>query len=297
MDASKLKSFITTQKAKQQQNKQQTKFLKLKNGESRFVILPGWRKDEPEIFVHPYGAHWYVVPGATSKSGGQMWGMYLCQEKTNEKPCPFCQTVREVLTTIRSDEEAKEFRRKWMAQQTYLLNVLALDSENPDQPQVLQVCKTVFEQLTDIIAQWGLQVFDEKEPQIITIKRVQQGGMKVDYSVTVSPTKHKLPNGVLDNLVDLDAVCVSTNDELALQKINGIFSMSRSNVIEAPQKYAQIGATTVGAGAGAFAGSATDAEIAEEEDIPFESKVAEKTPAQNASSVNLDDDFSDLLNL
>lgn len=295
MDASKLKSFISSQKAKQQQSKQQTKFLKLKNGESRFVILPGWRKEEPEVFMHPYGAHWYVVPGATSKSGGQMWGMYLCQEKTNEKPCPFCQTVREALTTIASDEEAREFRRKWMAQQTYLLNVLALDSETPDQPQVLQVCKTVFEQLTDIIAQWGLQVFDEKEPQIITIKRVQQGGMKVDYSVTVSPTKHRLPSGVLDNLIDLDAVCTGNNDDIALQKINGIFSMARSNVIDAPKRFAQIGASAVGAGAGAYVGSAmsaTDAEIAEEEDIPFDSKVAEETP-----SVNLDDDFSDLLNL
>lgn len=295
MDASKLKSFISSQKAKQQQNKQQTKFLKLKNGESRFVILPGWRKEEPEVFMHPYGAHWYVVPGATSKSGGQMWGAYLCQEKTNEKPCPFCQTVRETLTTIASDEEAKEFRRKWMAQQTYLLNVLALDGDNPDQPQVLQVCKTVFEQLTDIIAQWGLQVFDEKEPQIITIKRVQQGGMKVDYSVTVSPTKHKLPSGVLDKLVDLDSVCTGNSDEISLQKINGIFAMSRSNVIDAPKKFAQIGASAIGAGAGAYVASsmnATDAEIAEEEDIPFDSKVAEETP-----SVNLDDDFSDLLNL
>lgn len=300
MDASKLQNFLNAQKARAMRGTQNTtRFLKLKNGESRFVILPGWNPEAREAFAHPYGAHWYTIPGMTSKKGGDVWGAYVCNEKTHDQPCEFCKMVREATSAIQSDEEAGEFRRKWMAQQTYLLNVLALDSETPDQPQVLQVCKTVFEQLMNTIAQWGARIFDENNPQVLVIKRQKNGPVKVDYSVMIAPETVSMPHGVLDKLIDLDAACASGGEE-SLRKIVGVFSMNNANVIEAPRQYAQIAAAPAVAAATV---AVTDAVVVDEglDDIPFDCQTTAptpvETPVETAKAVGLDDDFSDLMNL
>ena len=186
----------------------------MKIGRNNIVLLPGWKAEEPELFWREFGGHFI-------KQGGKTVAYYPCDEIIYNKPCPVCERLAEV-TRACNDDSVNQFVKDARANRQYLVNAIIVN-ENNNEPVVVSLSKTVFEALIDTIASWGSAVFDPKEPQIICINR-QGTGFDTRYSVTITPEKFPLPNGIMSKIRNLDDyVNQSTNS--ALQKaLNSIGS-------------------------------------------------------------------------
>ena len=211
MDTAKLMALM---KAKKQALKQKAKTLKPNPGANRYILLPGWRKGEEAVFWHDFGQH-YVKNAA-----GEIQAVYVCADKTFGNPCPICDALGKA-SRMTSDEDTVNLLKEAASGQSFLMNVLALDSDDDAAPQILEVRKSVFGQVVELIEEWGASVFDPTMPQIITINRDGKGLM-TKYSVQISPKKHALPKCVLSKLNDLDDYVKQENEEQQRRAISAI---------------------------------------------------------------------------
>lgn len=214
MDAAKLMALV---KSKKQALKQKAKTLKPNPGANRYVLLPGWRKGDEGVFFHDYGQHFI------KNAADEIQAVYVCLDKTHGKHCPVCEGLQSAIRNSTSDSATKLLKDA-MGAQSYLLNVLALDSEDPNTPQILEIRKTVFGQILDMMEDWGAGMFDPEAPQIITINR-EGKGMNTKYSAQISPKKHTLPAGIMSKLNNLDEYVAQESEEQqrrALTAINAV---------------------------------------------------------------------------
>ena len=165
-----------------------------KIGENHIVLLPGWNAKERETFYREFGGHYIKV-------GGKVAGFYPCDEIIYGKPCPVCERLAEV-SRASNDDSVNQFVKDCRANRQYLVNAIVV-GENNNQPVVMALSKTVFEQLINVISGWGEAVFDEKNPQVIQITRTGTG-FDTKYIVTVLPKKFALPEGTMDKVKNLD---------------------------------------------------------------------------------------------
>lgn len=269
MDASKLMELM---KNKKQALKQKAKTLKPNPGANRYVLLPGWRKGEEHVWFHDFGQH-YVKNAA-----GEIQAVYVCADKTFGNPCPICDGLSKAIK-MTSDDETVKLLKEAASGQSYLFNVLALDADDDATPQILEVRKSVFGQVVDLIEEWGAAVFDSEAPQIITINRDGKG-LNTKYTVQISPKKHTLPKGVFSKLNNIDDYVRQENEEQqrrALSAINSVAGLLPSK--DTP-------ATTTKM----LAGSGGDDEL---RDLETKREAAVSKPS--AADIALDDELDDLL--
>lgn len=220
-DMSKLNDLL---KAKKASLKTKDKTLKPAPGANRYVILPGWRKEEGHVFYHDFGQH-YV-----KNEAGEIAAVYLCHDKTFGNACPVCDGISRAVRSSTDDDTVKLLKDS-SAGQSYLLNVLALDSENDAIPQILEIRKSAFLQIVELVQAWGATVFDSAEPQIVSINRDGKG-LLTKYTVQISPKKHNMPQGVMSNINNLDDYVRQENEEgqrKALTAINTIAGIGISH--------------------------------------------------------------------
>lgn len=215
MDANTLMALM---KAKKQSLKQKVKTLKPDPGANRYVILQGWRPTDTVTFFHDFGQH-YV-----KNMAGEIQAVYPCLDKTFGSPCPICAGLNKAIRATTDDETIKVLKEAASAQ-SYLLNVLALDSDQPDTPQILEIKKSAFGQIVDIIEEWGVTVLDSATPQIITLNRDGKG-LNTKYTVQISPKKHAIPKGALGKLNDLDDYVRQENEEQQRRALSAISSVA-----------------------------------------------------------------------
>lgn len=215
MDASKLLELM---KNKKQALKQKAKTLKPNPGANRYVLLPGWRKGEEHVWFHDFGQH-YVKNAA-----GEIQAVYVCADKTYGNPCPICEGLSKAIKST-LDDETVALLKEAASGQSYLMNVLALDSDDDATPQILEVRKSVFAGIVDLIEEWGGAVFDPESPQIITVNRDGKG-LNTKYTVQISPKKHALPKGVLSKLNNLDDYVRQENEEQQRRALTAISSVA-----------------------------------------------------------------------
>ena len=214
MDYAKLQELMKQKKAAL---KQKQKTLKPENGTRRFVILPGWRKGEEHVIHHEFGMHFI------KDAAGELKAIYPCLDATYGRPCPVCDGLSAAIRATTDDSMVKilEEAACGLKKQKFLLNVLALDSTDPDTPQILEVPKTVYGQIVDLMDGWGEAIFDPNEAQIISITR-DGTGLLTKYNVQVSPKKHPIPKGVMTKLNNLDEYVAQENEEAARRAIGAI---------------------------------------------------------------------------
>jgi hypothetical protein len=216
IDMTKLMALVT---AKQKEN-QKLSVIRPKAGQNRYVLLPGWDENNREIFWHDFGDHWIKDFHNVNSSGKPaIVANVICEEKTRKAECPICNLVREGLSRCKTDEEAAFLRSNYASKQGYLLNVLALDSETPTEPQVLHVGRTVFEQILALVGSWGGAIFDASNPQIVTITR-SGAGLSTSYIVQVSPEKYALKKGIIEKIHNLDDFCAPSDPNVVKNAIH-----------------------------------------------------------------------------
>lgn len=216
--------LLATARQKQDAIKQRAKTIKPNPGANRYVLLPGWRAGEEDVFWHDFGQHFI------KNEADEIQAIYPCLNKTYGRPCPVCEGLSRAMKAS-PDEATTEVLKKASSSQSYLLNVLALDSaENAGTPQILEVRKSVFNQILELMNDWGTAIFDSENPQIITINR-EGKGINTKYQVMVSAKKHTMPASVYKNLNNLDDYVRQENEEQerrAIAAINGVAGLISS---------------------------------------------------------------------
>lgn len=272
MDANKLMSLMKQKKAAL---KTKEKTLKPTPGSSRYVLLPGWRKGEEHVWFHEFGQH-YIKNAAK-----EIQAVYPCMEKTYGKPCAICEGLNKAMR-MTTDDDTVELLKEANAGQSFLFNVLALDGDTPNEPAILEVRKSVFGQIVDLIEDWGGKLFDADEPQIITINRDGKG-LNTKYSVQVSPKTYPLPKGVLTKLHNLDEYVSQESEEQQRRALSAINSVAG---LLPPPSPADKPKTAVAA-------------LADESDNDALTELEERDRAQSskptAASAKLDEELDDLL--
>lgn len=158
--------------------------------------------------------------------------MYPCADKTYNRPCDVCNGIAAAMRNVH-DDDSKKVLSEATSRGVYLLNVLALDTETPAEPQILEVSKSVFSAIIDAVGEWGSALFDPETPQIITVTRDGKG-LNTKYSVQVSPKKVKVPVNTMSKLKDLDEY-VKQEGEAQLQKALGAIN-SVAGILGAPTR-------------------------------------------------------------
>jgi hypothetical protein len=183
--------------------------------------MPGWRAGEEHVWYHDFGQH-YIKNAAD-----EIQAVYPCNEAIYGKACPICDGLNRAQHAA-TDDETVELLKKAKAGRSFLMNVLALDSEDPNTPQILEIRSTAFGQLLDTVEEWAGSMFDPDEAQIFTITR-EGKGLNTKYTVQPSPKKHAIPKALLkDGKIDhsklnnLDEYVKQENEEQQRRALNAI---------------------------------------------------------------------------
>ena len=235
-------------------------------GKTRYRILPSWRGISDSQFYHDFGQH-YIRPTADVKPT-----VYVCVEKTFNKPCALCDALREGFG-LAKDDASKKLIRDSFASGRVLVNALEIDKDKTT-PVILELSPSTFGKVVNIIE----ENFDEENDDFNIVTDLDNGvdititrsgiGLATEYSVTPA-LKGSLPisKAVLANLNNLDQF-VAQEQALALAKATNAVKEALGNVKKA------------------LPSSAKDIEF--DEDVPaYSSDVIE------GSSYNKDDKLSD----
>lgn len=135
-------------------------------GKSRFRILPSWRpvgkdgKFDPQ-FYHEFGQHFIKK----NKDDKKPLAVYVCTDKTFDKPCPVCQAISEGISAA-TDDDVKNNLASAVSRGRILLNALHVDGPDPKAPVILELSPTTFDQIIDIALDNGDE--DDEDFNIVT---------------------------------------------------------------------------------------------------------------------------------
>lgn len=216
MDSAKLMALMASKKASMQKIE---KTAKLKAGKNRIRLLPGWEKGAEERFFQDFGQHFIKDESDTIKA------VYLCKNATHEQDCPVCNAIAQGIKNCGDDDLAKVLEKS-RPSRTVLVNALMLDSEEPNTPQILEIKRSVFGQLIEIISEWGAEaVFDPNVGKEILISRDGKG-LNTTYTAQITPKTSAYNASVLAKLNNLADYVKQESDEQERRAIGAVNSVA-----------------------------------------------------------------------
>lgn len=126
---------------------------KFKSGDNFIRIFPN--KDDPEngIFYHKYGIHYAKTQSEDGKDG---YAVHICAQHTHDKPCELCEMVMEGRARAKGNKALEERIAETRAAARFVVvGLLSTRSDFSDveKTQLIDVPQTVFEDLTNVMAQ------------------------------------------------------------------------------------------------------------------------------------------------
>lgn len=220
-----LMALIKSKKAALNAGKRQ-KTIKPKDGRNRYRILPGWRlvldaatkalSGDP-VFYHDFGQHFI------KDESGEMKAVYICTDKTFGRPCGVCTAIE---TAIRSttDDALIKVMKEAKAAGRILLNVLELDGDSPNDPQILELAPTAFAEALNIFAEWG-DISDLADGKDIIVERSGKG-IGTRYSVQIAAKSKSVSTDVWKKVANLDEYVAQESEEQAARAISNVKSVA-----------------------------------------------------------------------
>lgn len=172
-------------------------------GETRWRILPGWRKSDRETFYHYYGRHW------VKDADGKVLATYLCERDTYGKPCPICDAVGDAIRSTRDDKVLEQLK-EMTSRRGVVVNAVQIagPQADPTKPVLLDLPPTLFEMtLIPLMASRAgddINLLDLKEGRDIIITR-SGTGLSTRYNLTDAAKSTSVDAALLDRLIDIDA--------------------------------------------------------------------------------------------
>lgn len=226
---SKLMEMITKKKQElEQQSGRRAKTVKPNVGKNRYRILPTWRAPESGLepeFWKDFGQHF--IKDAT----GKLVAVYVCTEKSLNKPCQICEAIDESIMAATSDsmiETLKEAKSKGRV----LLNALVRDGDNPNVPVILDLTPTTFEKVLEVMQEYG-DITDLKEGTDIVVTR-SGSGLNTEYTVMAAAKSVPVPATVLKQLHNLDDYAKQEFESGAKKALAAVSAVSGRPALTAP---------------------------------------------------------------
>ena len=213
---SSLMELLKQKKAALTSNNRQ-KTVKPNEGRTRWRILPSWRPEGAEnadIFYHDFGQHF--IKDAT----GTLKAVYVCLNKTFDKPCQICGAIEHAIATSR-DDTMVELLKESKAGHRILMNALAIDSPNPTDPVILEVAPTVFVAILGIIEEWGIEALSLDKGNDIIIERSGKG-LLTKYTVQVAAKSAAVDPSVMKRVTNLDEYVAQENTDAANRALTNL---------------------------------------------------------------------------
>lgn len=194
--------------------------VKIPLNTSRWRILPGWDKNNPQ-FWHEYGQHFI------KDSSGKVKAVYVCVDKTYGRPCNVCAAV-ETSINHTDDPQMKELLGGARASQRILMNALLLDgpSASATEPVVVEMPKSVFEQIVNIAEEWEGRAVSIAADGVDLMITKTGSGLTTKYSVTPSPKSTKIDPSVMNKVTNLAEYVAQENESAANRALTSIAAVA-----------------------------------------------------------------------
>lgn len=188
---------------------------KLPDGTSRWRILGSWRGAADPQFWHDFGQHFI------KDTAGAVKAIYMCTEKTFNRPCAVCDAVGHGIKGATDDAMLKALTDAKSSSRV-LVNAMHLDSGEPHKVHILELPPTVFEQLVTIATEWeeGGQGILGASGRDLSISR-SGTGKNTKYVVQVSPKVMEIPASAFKPN-DLDAYVAQESVEQQQRAISTV---------------------------------------------------------------------------
>lgn len=157
--------------------------VKPKQGKSVWRILPGWNKDEPQVFFHAFGQHFI------KDLEGKLKVVIGCPDKTFDEPCEICDMIREAAKNAPTDKMREKILES-KSTQRFLLNAINVD-EDPNKVVILEVGTSLF---NDILAniEEDENLIDAEKGRDLVITR-EGSGLNTKYSLATRSKEKSIP--------------------------------------------------------------------------------------------------------
>ena len=228
-------TLIQNKQKEMASKKQRTATFKPAAGAHTYRILPSWNHASGDKkFWHDFGIHFIKSP----TSGDKPEAVYVCAEKTYERPCEICDSIRHKIGTC-ADDKLLDYLKKASSAQRYLVNVLHLSGPEPTKVQVMEVGQGVFDALLGLIPEYN-DITDLDEGTDVKITR-EGSGLDTKYAVMPCRVSKPVSPAVLKDLVNLDDYVALENpvgQAKALSAVGSIIGISHSSGAALPRSTA-----------------------------------------------------------
>jgi hypothetical protein len=267
-------------------------------GETRWRILPGWRKTDRETFYHYYGKHW------VKDAQGKILATYICEQDTFSRPCAICDTLREAIRSTK-DDKILELLKEMTSRRGVLVNAVQIagPQADPTKPVLLDLPPSLFDNtfIPLVASRLGddINMLDLKEGRDIIVKR-DGTGLSTRYNLTDAAKSTMVDPGLMEKVVDIDAWIASEKGRGDVKGIAPLNEQIRAR-LSGPGSGRVIGASLVGSSSAAAALAppmraleAAD-EVAIEETMPPPRPAAKAAKATKVEAPVKDDELDALL--
>jgi hypothetical protein len=220
---------------KKQAMKKTEATVKLITGMNNVRLLPGWRSIDPKTgdeieggdatFYHDYGQHFI------KDAAGVLKAVYLCTHQTFDKDCEICGALVGA-SKVASDDATIKAVKDGSSKKSYLLNVLMLDSKEPNTPVILEVGYGIFNKILNILAEEDASPLRIEDGHIIKMTR-EGTGLTTKYDAQFSSKKSTVSKATLMKLHNLDDYVKQESDErkrLAVAAASGLVGYTAAPV-------------------------------------------------------------------
>jgi hypothetical protein len=258
------------------------------SGETRWRILPGWRKADRETFYHYYGKHW--VKDADNK----VVAVYLCERDTFGRPCPICDVLGDAIRASK-DDKVLEGLKEMNSKRGVLVNAVQISGPNadPNKPVLLDLPCSLFENtLIPLMASRAvddINILDLAEGRDVIIKR-EGTGFNTRYNMTDAAKATAVNPAVMDQVIDIDAWLTSEKSRGDMKGISHLNDQVRARMGRSAGSASLLGVTS-GMFAGGSAGVSSGPALIES------SPVKEPEPVSAMSATNRVLDEADVVEI
>lgn len=239
--------------------------LKPKEGINRYRLLINDTETWKDL-----GVHWIKSAPDTDNPKGKVVAVIGSRDVVYDEPCPIATAVDRAIASA-VDEESKKIFEEWKVRKSVLINALdrSKGSENPNDPQILELTTTTFAEVLGIVQQYAdadQNVFDISEGVDIVITKSGKG-LNTKYAVNTAPgVSQPVPAETLNRLANLqehiETEFFKGEDRKALNAIAAMAGVSVAGLLPnqaaAPAAIAQTQTRTTSAPALTAAGAVAD---------------------------------------
>lgn len=180
----------------------------MKPGKNIVRILPSWREKvggEEQQFWHDYGMHFIKAP-ASDKTAA----VYVCSDKTFNKPCEVCELIRDGLAEG-TDTETMESLKGSRSSHRILFNAVIEGVDTA--PVVAEVPAGVWENILAFAEENGFGFLIDKDGGHQIIIEKTGAGIATRYSVMPKMAANPVTPATMAGIHDLDAFVDQENED------------------------------------------------------------------------------------